>query len=149
MHASCSQPACPVLWQLVTECVPAGHTPASGFGATTLASGDQIATISSLAYLLASTLGIVTTSQLTARVVQGSCMYFVGLDLAWGDKNQTGVAAIDSDGRLHHVGAAQDDASIIDAIGPETFTYREFVTIFGRIIGRELPIISVAPELGY
>ena len=45
-------------------------------------------------------------------------MYFVGLDLAWGDKNQTGVAAIDSDGRLHHVGAAQDDASIIDAIGP-------------------------------
>ena len=42
-------------------------------------------------------------------------MHFVGLDLAWGEKNQTGVAAIDSDGRLLHVGAAQDDASIIDA----------------------------------
>ena len=47
-------------------------------------------------------------------------MYFVGLDLAWGEKNQTGVAAIDSDGRLLHVGAAQDDASIIDAVAPFT-----------------------------
>ncbi len=47
-------------------------------------------------------------------------MYFVGLDLAWGEKNQTGVAAIDSDGRLHHVGTAQDDTSIIDAIAPFT-----------------------------
>jgi predicted RNase H-like nuclease len=45
-------------------------------------------------------------------------MYFVGLDLAWGEKAQTGVAAIDSDGRLLHVGIAQDDASIADAIAP-------------------------------
>ncbi|MDV3129372.1 bifunctional ribonuclease/(p)ppGpp synthase [Mycobacterium sp. 21AC1] len=45
-------------------------------------------------------------------------MYFVGLDLAWGEKNQTGVAAIDSDGRLQHVGAAQDDDSIAAAIKP-------------------------------
>src|SRR5215207_3414881 len=83
---------------------------------TILASGDQIATISSLAYLLASTLGIVTVSQLTARMGQGSCMHFVGLDLAWGEKKQTGVAAIDSGGRLLDVGIAGDDASIIDAI---------------------------------
>jgi predicted RNase H-like nuclease len=47
-------------------------------------------------------------------------MHFVGLDLAWGDKNQTGVAIIDLDGRLLHVGSAQDDASIIDAIAPFT-----------------------------
>ena len=47
-------------------------------------------------------------------------MYFVGLDLAWGEKNQTGVAAIDADGRLLHVGIAQDDAGIIDAIAPFT-----------------------------
>ena len=39
-------------------------------------------------------------------------MYFVGLDLAWGEKNQTGVAVVDADGRLLHVGVAQDDASI-------------------------------------
>jgi predicted RNase H-like nuclease len=47
-------------------------------------------------------------------------MHFVGLDLAWGEKNQTGVAAIDSDGRLLHVGAAEDDASIIDTIAAFT-----------------------------
>jgi predicted RNase H-like nuclease len=45
-------------------------------------------------------------------------MYFVGLDLAWGEKNSTGVAVVDSDGRLLHVGAAQDDASIEAAVEP-------------------------------
>ncbi|PRC62201.1 DUF429 domain-containing protein, partial [Mycobacterium sp. ITM-2017-0098] len=45
-------------------------------------------------------------------------MYFVGLDLAWGEKNQTGVAVIDGDGRLLHVGAAHDDDSIAAAIAP-------------------------------
>ncbi|MDT5113572.1 MAG: hypothetical protein QOE20_5462, partial [Mycobacterium sp.] len=43
-------------------------------------------------------------------------MYFVGLDLASGENNQTGVAAIDSDGRLQHVGVAYDDESIASAI---------------------------------
>ncbi len=47
-------------------------------------------------------------------------MHFIGLDLAWGEKNQTGVAAIDAGGRLLHVGAAQDNESIIDAIAPFT-----------------------------
>ncbi|WP_219067909.1 DUF429 domain-containing protein [Candidatus Mycobacterium methanotrophicum] len=45
-------------------------------------------------------------------------MHFVGLDLAWGEKNSTGVAVIDSDGRLLRVGAAQDDASIEAAVSP-------------------------------
>jgi predicted RNase H-like nuclease len=45
-------------------------------------------------------------------------MYFVGLDLAWGAKNDTGVAVVDSDGRLLHVGVAQDDASIEEALAP-------------------------------
>jgi predicted RNase H-like nuclease len=45
-------------------------------------------------------------------------MHFVGLDLAWGENSQTGVAVIDSDGRLLHVGGAQDDASIEAAIAP-------------------------------
>jgi predicted RNase H-like nuclease len=45
-------------------------------------------------------------------------MHFVGLDLAWGEKNQTGVAVIDSGGRLLHVGGAQDNASIEAAIAP-------------------------------
>jgi predicted RNase H-like nuclease len=47
-------------------------------------------------------------------------MYFVGLDLAWGEKKQTGLAAVDSDGRLLHVGIAQDDPSIIEAVAPFT-----------------------------
>jgi NADH dehydrogenase len=38
---------------------------------------------------------------------------------------------------------------IIDAVGPETFTYRELVTQIGQIIGRPRPIISVPPRLGY
>ena len=47
-------------------------------------------------------------------------MYFVGLDIAWGENKQTGVAAVDAGGRLMHVGIAQDDASIVDAVGPYT-----------------------------
>ena len=45
-------------------------------------------------------------------------MHFVGLDLAWGEKNNTGVAVIDSDGRLLQLGAAHDDASIEAAVEP-------------------------------
>lgn len=45
-------------------------------------------------------------------------MYFVGLDLAWGERKPTGVAVVDDDGRLVYVGVAQDDASVRAAIGP-------------------------------
>jgi predicted RNase H-like nuclease len=45
-------------------------------------------------------------------------MHFVGLDLAWGEKNHTGVAVIDSDGRLLQIGIARDDASIEDTVAP-------------------------------
>jgi NADH dehydrogenase len=38
---------------------------------------------------------------------------------------------------------------IIDAIGPETFTYRELVKEIGKIIGKRRPIISIPPFLGY
>jgi uncharacterized protein YbjT (DUF2867 family) len=38
---------------------------------------------------------------------------------------------------------------VIDAIGPETFTYRELVRQIGDIIGRRRPILSVPPEVGY
>ncbi len=38
---------------------------------------------------------------------------------------------------------------IIDAIGPETFTYKEIVRAIGNIIGCERPIIPVPPMLGY
>ena len=38
---------------------------------------------------------------------------------------------------------------IIDAIGPETFTYRELVKAIGAIIGCPRPIMSVNPQVGY
>jgi len=38
---------------------------------------------------------------------------------------------------------------IINAIGPETFTYRELVTTLGEIIGKKRPVISIPPGLGY
>ena len=38
---------------------------------------------------------------------------------------------------------------IVDAIGPETYTYRELVTTISRLIGVKRPIISVHPLIGY
>ncbi len=38
---------------------------------------------------------------------------------------------------------------VINAIGPETFTYRELVATIGKILGCKRPIISVPPGLGY
>ena len=32
-------------------------------------------------------------------------MHFVGVDLAWGQQRQSGVAVLDGDGRLAHVSA--------------------------------------------
>ncbi len=37
----------------------------------------------------------------------------------------------------------------IDAVGPETFTYRELVRTIANAIGKPRPIISVPPMLGY
>ncbi|CAG0934606.1 NADH dehydrogenase,E; NADH dehydrogenase [Thermoflexales bacterium] len=38
---------------------------------------------------------------------------------------------------------------VIDAIGPETFTYRRLVEEIGNIIGVNRPIVSVPPSVGY
>jgi uncharacterized protein YbjT (DUF2867 family) len=38
---------------------------------------------------------------------------------------------------------------ILDAIGPETFTYRQLVKTIGEIIGKNRRVISLPPELGY
>jgi NADH dehydrogenase len=39
--------------------------------------------------------------------------------------------------------------AIIDAIGPETFTYRDLARVIGEIIGVKRPILSMPPALGY
>ncbi len=38
---------------------------------------------------------------------------------------------------------------IIDAIGPETFTYRNLIIEIGKIIGKKRPIISIPDTVGY
>lgn len=40
------------------------------------------------------------------------------------------------------------DNHIIDAIGPETFTYRELVETIGAIIGKRRPVVAIPPWLG-
>jgi len=39
--------------------------------------------------------------------------------------------------------------AVIDAIGPETFTYRALVETISEVIGKKRPIVSVPPSLGY
>ena len=41
------------------------------------------------------------------------------------------------------------DNVTINAIGPETFTYRELAKTISRTIGKRRPIVSVPPTLGY
>lgn len=38
---------------------------------------------------------------------------------------------------------------VVDAIGPETFTFRELVATIGRLIGVRRPIVSLPPRLAY
>jgi len=38
---------------------------------------------------------------------------------------------------------------IIDAIGPETFTYKELVKVIAETIGKKRPVVSVPPAVGY
>jgi NADH dehydrogenase len=41
------------------------------------------------------------------------------------------------------------DNAIINAVGPETFTYRELVQTIGRIIGKRRLVVGVPPWIGY
>ena len=45
-------------------------------------------------------------------------MHFVGVDLAWGTRQPTGLAVLDDTGRLVHISAARTDDEIADALGP-------------------------------
>lgn len=39
--------------------------------------------------------------------------------------------------------------TVVDAIGPETFTFRGLVESIGQVIGKRRPILSLPPSLGY
>jgi predicted RNase H-like nuclease/ppGpp synthetase/RelA/SpoT-type nucleotidyltranferase len=45
-------------------------------------------------------------------------MHFVGVDLAWGDRNPTGLAVLDEQGHLVMVTTARSDEEISDALAP-------------------------------
>ncbi len=45
-------------------------------------------------------------------------MYFVGIDLAWGERQPTGLAVLDETGRLVHVSAVRTDEEIKDDLAP-------------------------------
>ncbi|WP_370619066.1 DUF429 domain-containing protein [Mumia qirimensis] len=45
-------------------------------------------------------------------------MYFVGVDLAWGERKPTGLAVLDPAGQLVHVSAARTDDEIVAALEP-------------------------------
>ncbi|MCW2794352.1 MAG: pyrophosphokinae, partial [Nocardioides sp.] len=45
-------------------------------------------------------------------------MYFVGVDLAWGERRPTGLAVLDEGGHLVHVSAADTDEEIAAALAP-------------------------------
>jgi predicted RNase H-like nuclease len=45
-------------------------------------------------------------------------MYFVGLDLAWGQVNPTGLAVLDAGGCLEYIDASITDADIVTALAP-------------------------------
>ncbi|MDT5250370.1 MAG: hypothetical protein QOJ28_3004, partial [Mycobacterium sp.] len=45
-------------------------------------------------------------------------MFFVGVDLAWGERKPSGVAVVDDAGSLVFLGAASDDTSIRAAVAP-------------------------------
>ena len=45
-------------------------------------------------------------------------MYFVGVDLAWGQRKPTGLAVLDDGGQLVHVSAADTDEEIVATLAP-------------------------------
>jgi predicted RNase H-like nuclease/ppGpp synthetase/RelA/SpoT-type nucleotidyltranferase len=45
-------------------------------------------------------------------------VHYIGIDLAWGTKNPTGLAVLDADGALVHLSAVHTDEEIKDALAP-------------------------------
>ena len=44
---------------------------------------------------------------------------------------------------------SETEDRIIDAIGPETFTYKELVREIGKIVDKQRPLISIPDTMGY
>jgi NADH dehydrogenase len=55
---------------------------------------------------------------------------------------------VDDLARLAVEAAGASENVVRDAIGPETFTYRQLVSVIAAAIGRHRPIVSIPPRLG-
>ncbi|GAA5155734.1 bifunctional ribonuclease/(p)ppGpp synthase [Nocardioides marinquilinus] len=64
-------------------------------------------------------------------------MHFVGVDLAWGQRNPTGLAVLDDDARLLHVSAVRTDDEIVETLTP----YVEG----DCVVGIDAPLVVVNP----
>lgn len=64
-------------------------------------------------------------------------MYFIGLDLAWGMRNRTGIAVASADGELEFLSSAVTDEEILAAVAP-------FVT-GPCFVGIDAPLVVVNP----
>ena len=56
---------------------------------------------------------------------------------------------VDDFARLAVQKAAATTSEVVNAIGPETFTYRELVEVIKRALGLRRMVVSVPPSLGY
>jgi NADH dehydrogenase len=56
---------------------------------------------------------------------------------------------VDDVARLAVEKGQKQENTVINAIGPETFTFRELVETIGRAIGKKRRLVSVSPKLGY
>ena len=56
---------------------------------------------------------------------------------------------VDDMAKLAVAEGSGSESHVVDAIGPETFTYRELVAQIGRIIQKPRPIVSVPPAVGH
>lgn len=64
-------------------------------------------------------------------------MHVVGVDLAWGEKNPTGLAVVDADGGLVHVSAVRTDDEVVDAVAP--------YVVGDCVVAIDAPLIVVNP----
>jgi uncharacterized protein YbjT (DUF2867 family) len=55
---------------------------------------------------------------------------------------------VDDFARLAVEAAGSSENLVRDAVGPETFSYRALVSVIGKAIGRERPIVRIPPSLG-
>lgn len=62
---------------------------------------------------------MVTSRKFTVRAaLTVSPVHYLGVDLAWGQRGPTGVAALDATGALCHVGVAGSDDDVLTQLGP-------------------------------